>query len=199
MSFFVTSSGLGDGANLGGLKGADRHCQRLASAAGADDRTWVAYLSSQGENAIHARDRIGPGPWFNANGVSIAENIDDLHREDVNLDHETALDENGAVVPHVHRDDQGAAIPPSEQPAPVEHDILTGSQADGTAFPPGEDRTCATWTSNGEGSAMLGHHDRRSLQPGISSWNAAHPSRGCSQESLVGTGGAGRFYCFATN
>jgi hypothetical protein len=199
MSFFVTSSGLGDGANLGGLKGADRHCQRLATAAGAGDRSWVAYLSTQGENATHARDRIGSGPWFNANGASIAENIDDLHREDVNIDHETALDENGAVVPYVHRDVQGAAIPPSEQPAAVEHDILTGSQADGTAFSPGEDRSCANWTSNGEGSAMLGHHDRRSLQPGISSWNAAHPSRGCSQESLVGTGGAGRFYCFATN
>jgi hypothetical protein len=199
MSFFVTSSGLGDGANLGGLKGADRHCQRLAAAAGAGDRTWVAYLSTQGENATHARDRIGSGPWFNSNGVSIAENIDDLHREDVNLNHETALDENGAVVPYVHRDDQGAAISPSEQPAPVEHDILTGSQADGTAFSPGDDRTCANWTSNGEGSAMLGHHDRRSLQPGISSWNAAHPSRGCRQESLVATGGAGRFYCFATD
>jgi hypothetical protein len=199
MSFFVTSVGSGDGANLGGLEGADAHCQKLAAAAGAGGRTWVAYLSTQGENAVNARDRIGSGPWYNAKGVLIAKDLADLHQDGVNINHETALDEKGEMVGYVHLDDKGVAIPPPQQPAPVEHDILTGSQADGTAFPAGEDRTCANWTSNGEGSAMVGHHDRRSLQPGLSPWNAAHPSRGCSQENLVGTGGAGLFYCMASN
>jgi len=198
MSFFVTSAGSGDGANLGGIEGADAHCQKLAAAAGAGG-TWVAYLSTQGENAINARDRIGTGPWYNAKGVMVAKDLADLHQDGVNINHETALDEHGAEVPYVHLDGKGVAIPPPEQPAPVEHDILTGSQADGTAFPAGEDRTCGNWTSNGEGSAMVGHHDRRSLQPGLSPWNAAHPSRGCSQENLVSSGGAGRFYCMATN
>lgn len=199
MSFFVTSSGLGDGANLGGLAGADARCQQLAEAAGADGRTWVAYLSTQGANAVNARDRIGTGPWYNVNGTLIAENTAALHRDEVAINHETALDERGEMVPYVHLDDEGNAIPPPQQPEPVEHDILTGTQADGTAFPAGEDRTCGNWTSNGEGSAMLGHGDRRSLQPGLSPWSQAHPSQGCSQQNLVNTGGAGRFYCFATD
>ena len=195
MSFFVTSTGL-DGANYGGLEGADAHCQALAETAGAGDRTWAAYLSTQGENAINARDRIGSGPWYNANGTMIAGNLEALHQDEVNINHETALDENGAMVPYVAVGDDGNALPREDQGL-VEHDILTGTMADGTAFAAGEDRTCGNWTLNGEGSAMLGHHDRRSLQPGLSPWNAAHPSRGCSQENLVGTGGAGRLYCFA--
>jgi hypothetical protein len=199
MGFFVTSTGLGDGANLGGLEGADAHCQSLAEAAGAGDRTWAAYLSTQGEGAENARERIGTGPWHNANGELIAENVDALHAEDVNIYVETALNENGESVPFVAVDEAGNPVQPADNPNPVEHDILTGTQIDGTAFAAGEDMTCSNWTSNGEGSAMLGHHDRRSLQPGISPWNAAHPSRGCSQENLVQTGGAGRFYCFATN
>ena len=198
MSFFVTSAGL-DGANFGGIEGADNHCQQLADAVGAGDSTWAAYLSTQGESAINARDRIGAGPWYNANGAMIAADLDALHHDDVNINHETALDENGAMIAYVHLDDDGVAIPPPEQPEPVEHDILTGTQADGTAFPAGEDMTCGNWTSNGEGSAMVGHHDRRSLQPGLSPWHSAHPSQGCSHDNLVGTGGAGRLYCFATN
>lgn len=199
MSFFVTSMGIGDGANLGGLTGADAHCQALAAAVGAGQRNWAAYLSTQGANPVNARDRIGSGPWNNAEGTMIASNVESLHRESVNVNYETAIDENGETVPYVRLDDHGVAIAPAQQPEPVEHDILTGSQADGTAFPAGEDRTCSNWTSNDQGSAMLGHHDRRSLQPGLSSWGAAHPSQGCSQHGLVGTGGAGRFYCFATD
>lgn len=199
MSFFVTSTGSGDGAKLGGLAGADALCQQRAEAAGAGDRDWAAYLSTQGPNAVNARDRVGTGPWYNAKGVMIAADVAALHRDDVNINHETALDEHGAMVPYVHLNDDGTAIAPADQPEPVQHDILTGTQADGTAFPAGEDRTCGNWTSNGEGSAMLGHHDRRSLQPGLSPWVAAHPSRGCSQQNLVSTGGAGRLYCFATD
>jgi hypothetical protein len=198
-SFFVTSAGPGDGANLGSLDAADAHCQELAEAAGAGARTWAAYLSTQGDDAVDARDRIGTGPWYNAKGVLIAKDVDDLHQDDVNINHETALDETGEPIPFVHLDEQGVAIPPDEQPEPVIHDILTGSQPDGTAFPAGEDRTCSNWTSNGDGSAMVGHHDRRSLRPGVSPWNSAHPSRGCSQENLVATGGAGLLYCFATD
>ncbi len=199
MSFFVTSAGSGDGGNLGGLAGADAHCQSLAAAAGAGGRTWRAYLSTQGPNAENARDRIGTGPWYNANGVMIAENVDALLQDSVNINHETGLDENGAMVPYVHLNPDGTAIAPPDQPEPVEHDILTGTQADGTAFAAGEDRTCGNWMSNGQGSAMLGHHDRRSLQPGLSPWATAHPSQGCDQQSLVNTGGAGRFYCFAAD
>jgi hypothetical protein len=199
MSFFVTSEGGGEGANLGGLEGADALCQRLAQAVGAGDKSWAAYLSTQGENAVDARDRIGEGPWYNVNGELIAQDVESLHQDEVNIDHETALDEHGNMIPYVHLNEDGTAIQPDQQPEPVQHDILTGSQADGTAFPPGEDRTCGNWTSGGEGSAMLGHHDRRSLQPGLSPWNAAHPSRGCSQQNLVSTGGAGRLYCFATD
>jgi len=199
MSFFVTSRGLGDGANLGSLAAADAHCQQLAAGVGAGDRSWAAYLSTQGPNAVNARDRIGAGPWYNAKGQMVAASVSALHQDSVNINHETALDERGEMIPYVHLNDDGSAIAPADQPEPVQHDILTGTQADGTAFPPGEDRTCSNWTSNGEGSAMLGHHDRRSLQPGLSPWSAAHPSRGCSQENLVATGGAGRLYCFATD
>jgi hypothetical protein len=198
MGFFVTSAGSGDGGNLGGLEGADAHCQALAEAAGAGGRSWAAYLSTQGEGAVNARDRIGAGPWHNAAGALIAENVDGLHMDSVNINSETGLDETGAPVPFVKVDDAGVALPLDQQSG-VEHDILTGTQADGTAFAAGDDRTCSNWTSNGEGSAMLGHHDRRSLQPGLSPWSEAHPSQGCGQQNLVNTGGAGRFYCFATD
>jgi hypothetical protein len=188
-TFFVSSAGSGQGANLGGLAGADRLCQSLAEAAGSKGRTWRAYLSSQaadGQPAVNARDRIGRGPWRNAKGVVIASDLAQLH-DGNNLTKETALTERGEVVKG--RGDQ-----------PNEHDILTGSQADGTAFPAGEDRTCGNWTRGGaEGAAMVGHHDRIGLAdtPPAKSWNASHPSRGCSQDALRGTGGSGRIYCFA--
>jgi hypothetical protein len=197
MSFFVTSAGSGHGGNLGGLAGADARCQALASVAGAGDKTWRAYLSTQGPNNVNARDRIGSGPWHNASGEMIAENGDQLHQEEENnITFATALDEHGRPVPYVSIGPDGNPLPLALQMT-VEHDVLTGSQPDGTAFPPGEDRTCSNWTSSDEGSAMLGHHDRRGLQPGLSPWSAAHPSQGCSQQSLVDTGGAGRYYCFA--
>ncbi len=186
MSFFVTSAGLGDGANLGGLEGADAHCQSLAEAAGSDGREWRAYLSTSGDGAVNARDRIGSGPWVNAKGVEIAASVQELHTEPNNINKETALDERGGTV-------KGRGDEPNQ------HDILTGSEQDGTAFPAGEDRTCGDWTSNGEGSAMVGHHDLIGNQQGINFWNYSHPSRGCSQENLVDTGGAGLFYCFATD
>lgn len=191
MTFFVTSAGSGKGADLGGLAGADRHCQTLAEAAGTTGKTWRAYLSTQTEGgtaAVNARDRIGPGPWQNAKGVVIAKDVATLHSDANNLTKETALTEKGEVVKG--RGDQ-----------PNQHDILTGSQPDGTAFPPGEDRTCGNWTRSGtEGAVMVGHHDRMGLndQPPAKSWNSSHPSRGgCSQDALRGTGGAGLFYCFA--
>ena len=184
MSFFVTSVGLGDGANLGGLEGADAHCQQLAEAAGAGDKTWVAYLSTQGEGAVNARDRIGDGPWVNAAGTQIAANVDELHSEANNITKETALSETGAPI-------NGRGDEPNM------HDILTGSQQDGTAFPAGDDMTCGNWTGNGEGSAMMGHHDLVGNPQGVNFWNFSHGSRGCGQEALVGTGGAGLFYCFA--
>jgi hypothetical protein len=184
MSFFVTSVGAGDGANLGGLEGADAHCQSLAEAADAGDRTWRAYLSTQGEGAVNARDRIGAGPWFNAAGVEIAASVEALHTEPNNINKETALDENGQTV-------KGRGDEPNQ------HDILTGSEQDGTAFAEGEDSTCGNWTSNGEGSARVGHHDLIGNPQGINFWNFSHPSRGCSQQNLVDTGGAGLFYCFA--
>ncbi len=187
MSFFITSVGLGDGANLGGLAGADRHCQRLADAAGVTGRTWRAYLSTQAtdaEPAGHARDRIGTGPWYNAKGVKIADSVADLHSERNNLTKETALTEKGEVV-------KGRGDTPNT------HDILTGSQLDGTAFPPGDDKTCQNWTSNGAGSAQVGHHDRQGGGENPTSWNSAHGSRGCSQDNLRASGGAGLFYCFA--
>ena len=197
MTFFVTSVGSGKGGDLGGLEGADRHCQTLAAAAsvrgglttaGAGDRTWRAYLSTQGSGAINARDRIGTGPWHNANGVVIARTLDELHIGN-NVNRETALTEVGERV--LGRLD----VPPG----PNRHDILTGSRSDGTAFPEGEDRTCRNWTSSGEGRAMVGHHDRMGLRDDepSRSWNASHPSAGCSQPELVKTGGAGLFYCFA--
>ena len=199
MSFFVTSSGSGHGGNLGGLAGADARCQALAAVAGAGDKTWRAYLSTQGRNAVDARDRIGRGPWYNANGVMIARNLNELHDEDDNmLSVATALDEHGAPVPYVALDGDGNPRPLALQVG-VEHDILTGSQADGTAYPAGEDMTCSNWTSDDEGSAFVGHGDRLTLDPVKSPWGAAHPSAGCSQQALVNTGGAGRFYCFAIN
>jgi hypothetical protein len=189
MTFFVTSVGSGNGADLGGLEGADRHCQELAEAAGAGDHTWRAYLSTQAsgnEPAANARDRIGTGPWRNAEGVVIASDVDELHGTN-NLSKETALTERGEVV-------NGRGDTPNM------HDILTGSQPDGTAFDGAEDRTCGSWTSSGDGAAMVGHHDRQGLRDDAPSrsWNSSHPSRGgCSQEALQGTGGAGLFYCFA--
>jgi hypothetical protein len=187
MGFFVTSVGVGNGANLGGLDGADAHCQTLATAAGAGDRTWRAYLSTQGTGAVNAHDRIGEGPWANANGLVMATSVDNLHYDNSNFNWIHSRDENGNQFPS--RIDGN--------PDFSEHDVLTGSQMDGTAFPAGEDRTCGNWTSNDEGSAMLGHADRYSFTTPGSSWNMAHPSRSCSQPDLVATGGAGRFYCFA--
>lgn len=189
MSFFITSEGTGDGANLGGLEGADAHCQSLAEAAGVTGKVWRAYLSTQvpGGRGVSARDRIGNGPWHNAKGELIAADIDQLHVLP-NIYTSTALNENGEII---------TPRGPRSGGRPVEHDILTGSQVDGTAFPPRvtEDRTCSNWTSNSEGSAMVGHHDRNG--GGSISWNSSHPSRGCSGENLQSTGGNGYFYCFA--
>lgn len=191
MSFFVTSVGPGNGANLGGLEGADRHCQTLAAAAGAGGKTWRAYLSTQGQGAANARDRIGNGPWVNAKGETIAKDVAELHGAN-NLTKQTALSEKGEVING--RGDQ-----------PNRHDILTGSQADGTAFPPDKDMTCKNWTSGTEGSAMVGHSDRIGLRDDApsKSWNSSHPSRGsgggCTQADLRSTGGDGLMYCFAVN
>ena len=188
MGFFVTSVGLGDGANLGGLAGADAHCQSLAAAAGAGNRTWAAYLSTQGAGAVNARDRIGQGPWANAAGAIIANDLTYLHYDNSNINWDNALDENG--------DKFASRI---ETPDFSEHDILTGTQIDGSAFPTGQDQTCNNWTSNDEGSARVGHGDRWSfLTPG-SPWNSSHGTPGCSQEELVSVGGAGFLYCFATD
>lgn len=183
ISFFLTSNGTGNGADLGGLAGADAHCAALADAAGAGSRNWKAYLST---DSINARDRIGNGPWHNAEGTLIAANVDELHSDSANVNKETALDENGAVV-------NGSGDSPNR------HDILTGSHADGTAFDDGEDHTCSLWSSSSDGSAHLGHHDRLSRGKPGSPWNDAHPSRGCSQENLRSTGGDGLFYCFAAD
>lgn len=189
LSFFITSKGPGDGANLGGLAGADAHCQQLASAAGAGSKTWRAYLSAgaaDGKPAVNARDRIGKGPWHNAKGVQVAANVDDLHSDNNKLGKENSLTEMGKMV-------NGRGDSPNQ------HDILTGSNLDGTAFADGNDHTCGNWMSNGEGSAQVGHHDRQGGGQNPTSWNAAHGSRGCSQANLVGTGGNGYFYCFAAN
>jgi hypothetical protein len=189
LSFFITSKGSGDGANLGGLSGADAHCQKLAEAAGTGGKTWKAYLSASaadGKPAVNARDRIGSGPWFNAKSVQVAANLDELHFSNVGLGKENSLSEMGKVV-------NGRGDSPNQ------HDILTGSQLDGTAFTDGADHTCGNWTKNGEGSAQVGHHDRTGGGPVPSSWNSAHGSRGCSQANLVATGGNGYFYCFATD
>lgn len=187
MRFFITSAGPGSGANLGGLAGADAHCQKLASAVGAN-RTWRAYLSTQGQGAVNARDRVGAGPWHNVKGQLVAQNVADLHgdvqRDRINLQKQTALTEKGEVI-------NGVGDKPNR------HDILTGSDSLGRAMTGTDDRTCGNWTSNSTGSAMVGHHDRQG--GGNTSWNSAHPSKGCSQENLVSTGGDGLFYCFATN
>lgn len=195
MGFFITSVGSGNGANLGGLAGADAHCQKLAAAAGAGGRTWRAYLSVPGQfpsptNAsgvasVNARDRIGTGPWHNAKGELIARDVEHLHNGNL-INKNTALDEKGQVI-------KGRGDTPNE------HDILTGSRADGTAFAPQTDTTCKAWTSSTDGSAIVGHHDRIGPLPEnwAKSWNFSHQSAGCSQEALVRTGGSGRFYCFA--
>ena len=193
MTFFVTGFGPGKGADLGGIEGADRYCQELAGRAGAGGKTWRAYLSTQaaeGHTAINARDRIGKGPWQNFKGEVIATSVDDLHSDNNKLGMQTSLTERGQIIPGVGY-------------APNRHDALTGSQANGTAFPPGEDRTCGNWSSGAKGAAMLGHIDRKGLRddPPSHSWNSSHPSRGpdggCSQTDLRGTGGDGLFYCFA--
>jgi hypothetical protein len=191
MTFFITSTGGPDGANFGGLEGADRHCQALAAKAGAGHRTWRAYLSTQAEDArpaMNARDRIGKGPWVNARGVQIAANIEDLHSENNKINTETGVAETGRLIP-------------SRLYTVNQHDILTGSTADGRAHPPGKDMTCGNWTKNDEGSAFVGHHDRMGLRDDAASksWNASHPSRGCSYEKLKASGGAGLLYCFAAN
>jgi len=190
MSFFVTSRNGGNGAALGGLAGADRLCQTLADGVGAGGRTWHAYLSAQAANgmpAVNARDRIGRGPWRNANGVVIASDVAQLHGAN-NLNKQTALTEKGEVV-------NGRGDTPNM------HDILTGSQPDGTAIAGNVDTTCGNWTKNGEGSAMVGHSDRTGLDDSVParSWNSSHQSRGCSLEALKATGGDGRLYCFAVN
>ncbi len=188
MTFFVTSTGSGKGADFGGLAGADKHCADLAAAAGAGQHTWRAYLSTSaagGAAAVNARERIGSGPWKNAKGEVVAKSVADLHNGNA-LNKQTALTEKGDPI-------KGRGDTPNQ------HDILTGSQADGTAFSGAEDRTCGNWTKSGEGSAMVGHHDRIGLKDDApsKSWNSSHPSRGCSDEALRGTGGAGLLYCFA--
>lgn len=190
MSFFVTSTGLGKGADLGGLASADRHCQELAAAAGAGRKQWRAYLSTTatgGGKPVHARDRIGTGPWYTAEGRLVARNVDELHASN-SINRMTALTEKGARV-------NGRADSPNM------HDILTGSGVDGRALVSDKDTTCGNWTSSGEGAAMVGHHDRWGLRDDepSRSWNASHPSRGCSQDNLRASGGAGMFYCFAVN
>jgi hypothetical protein len=190
MSFFITSAGPGKGGNLGGLAGADQLCQLLGATAGAGTKTWRAYLSTQGPGAVNARDRIGGGPWLNAKGLIVAKDLAELHGQN-NINKQTALTEKGEPV-------NGRSDTPNM------HDVLTGSQPDGTAFPAGEDRTCGNWTKSGEGAAMVGHHDRQGLRDddASKSWNSSHPSRGpdggCSQNDLKSTGGNGLFYCFAT-
>jgi len=194
MSFFITSVGPGRGANLGGLNGADQHCQKLATAAGAGSRTWRAYLSengSAGHPTRHARERIGTGPWYNAKGVRIAGSVEELHSDKVNITKETALNERGEVI-------NGRGESPNR------HDVLTGSQPDGTAYP-GPDSansTCGNWVRYfpNSGKARVGHHDRQGNDPKTgSSWNSSHDSQGCSQEELRASGGDGLFYCFAVN
>lgn len=189
MSFFITSEGTGNGANLGGLEGADAHCQSLAEAAGHGDRTWRAYLSTQGDNAVNARDRIGEGPWYNATGQIIGTNVENLHYDNSNINWQYALDENGNQFDSRIDGDYDT----------TEHDVLTGTQLDGTAYPAGQDRTCNNWTSNSEGSAQVGHADRHSFDVPGSPWNSSHGTPGCTQQNLISVGGAGLLYCFATD
>ncbi len=197
MSFFVTSVGVGNGADLGGLAGADAHCQKLAEASGASGasgKTWHAYLSTQAsgnETAVNARDRIGNGPWYNVRGQMVAKSVADLHGDTIdaarlgnNISKASAFTEKNETI-------KGFGDQPNQ------HDILTGSQPDGRAYTDSADHTCKNWTSGGDGTAQLGHFDRTG--GGNTSWNSAHPSRGCSQPNLVSTGGAGLLYCFATN
>ena len=191
MTFFITSVGGPQGANYGGLEGADRHCQTLATKAGAGSKTWRAYLSTQavdGATAVNAKDRIGKGPWTNAKGVVIATSVEDLHSANNKLTADANVAETGRLIP-------------SRLYTVNQHDILTGSRPDGTAFPPDKDMTCGNWTKSGEGNAMVGHADRMGLRDddASKSWNASHPSRACDAASLVATGGAGLFYCFAAN
>lgn len=188
MSFFVTSTNPGKGADLGGLSGADKHCQSLAKAVGAGKPIWHAYLSTsatENQPAVNARDRIGRGPWYNAKGVLIARNVDELHRDN-NLSKQTALTEKGEII-------NGRGDTPNI------HDMLTGSDSQGYAFAGSSDTTCGNWTQSGEGSAQVGHHDRMGLndKAPAKSWNHSHPSRGCSPDALRSTGGGGLFYCFA--
>ena len=185
MTFFLTSAGSGNGADLGGLSGADAHCQSLAAAGGAGGKTWRAYLSTTGSGGVNARDRIGAGPWQNIKGVVVAQNVDQLHFEN-NLIKETVLNEKGMMT-------NGRGDTPNQ------HDILTGSGLDGTAA--SDSDACSNWTSSadGTGSAMVGHFDRQGGGANPNSWNSAHGSRGCSQDNLIATGGNGYFYCFATN
>jgi hypothetical protein len=198
MTFFVTSAGPGKGADLGGLAGADAHCQQLAASVGAGGKTWRAYLSTQGQGAVNARDRIGKGPWTNAKGVVVATSVADLHSANNKLNKQNNLSEKGEVI-------NGRGDKPNR------HDILTGSQPDGTAFPPDKDMTCKNYTSSTQGAVMLGHNDRLGLKDDApsKSWNSSHASReprdgsapgqGCTQKALQGTGGDGLFYCFAVN
>ena len=192
MTFFVTSAGKGMGADLGGLDGADAHCAALAKAAGAKATNWRAYLSTTmpgGDAGVNARDRIGKGPWRNAKGVVVAKNVNDLHSAKNNLNKQTSLTEKGEIV-------KGSGDTPNQ------HDILTGSDPAGMYSTAGGDTTCGNWAKSGEGSAIVGHHDRAGLKKEtrhMTSWNSSHGSRGCSQENLVATGGNGLFYCFAAN
>ena len=186
MTFFITSVGPGMGADLGGLEGADNYCQSLAETAGSENVEWHAYLSTinrDGSAAVHARDRIGSGPWHNAKGALIARNVADLHSDNANLNKEASLDEHGEMV-------NGRGDNPNR------HDILTGSNLDGTAYVGEGNTNCDNWSSSGEGSARVGHHDRQGGGDNPTSWNSAHGSRGCSQENLRGSGGNGLFYCF---
>jgi hypothetical protein len=186
MTFFVTSRGSGKGGDLGGLSGADAHCQALAKAEGAGDHTWRAYLSASeasGQPGVNARDRIGKGPWYNAEGELVAANVEELHGAGSKVDKTMAVTERLDSV-------NGVGDTPNA------HDILTGSRPDGTAFPSGDDLTCGNWTSSGAGRAQVGHHDRKGQGPNAASWNSAHPSQGCTQANFQSTGGDGRFYCF---
>ncbi|MBT5767534.1 MAG: hypothetical protein HOI58_11860 [Kordiimonadaceae bacterium] len=181
MSFFITSKGSGDGGNLGGLAGADMICKSLATAAGQGDKDWKAYLSTNGDGGVNARDRIGQGPWYNAKGVMVAHDIDDLHSDNNKLSKENSLSEMGMMI-------NGRGDSPNQ------HDILTGSDLMGMMC----ENTCSNWTSSAEdGSVNVGHHDRQGGGVNPTSWNFAHPSRGCSQQNLIATGGNGYFYCFA--